>query len=227
MSLGTWLVLVLVVVPPLVALVWALVRDSIVRVPIGTQGLLLVRGKSTDKALPPGVHWVPALRRRQSVNYPAVELSYRASSDPVATSPVEAGGPPLRVVLGDRTEAVVSYTVRFVLTPDRLRVVHDRFGTLGLVSVPDGLAAGLLAGLNPVAGLYGYLFGTLAGALTTSSVLMSVQGTGAMSVIIADIPGLREADGPQALAALTVLTGVIMLAVGLAGLGSLVRYVPN
>lgn len=130
MSLGGWLVLLLVV-SLLGALGWAVARDSIVRVPIGTLGLLLVRGTSTDKALPPGVHWVPALRRRQSVSYPAVELSYRASGDPVVTSPVEAGGPPLRVVLGDRTEAVVSYTVRFVLTPDQLRVVHDRFGTMG------------------------------------------------------------------------------------------------
>ncbi len=45
--------------------------------------------------------------------------------------------------------------------------------TLGLVSVPDGLAMGLLAGLNPVAGMYGYLVGTVTGALATSSVLMS------------------------------------------------------
>lgn len=97
----------------------------------------------------------------------------------------------------------------------------------GLVSVPDGLASGLLAGLNPVAGLYGYLFGTLAGAVATSSALMSVQGTGAMAVIIADTPGLRGDDAPQALAALTVLTGLFMLAAGLARLGFLVRYVPN
>lgn len=98
----------------------------------------------------------------------------------------------------------------------------------GLVSVPDGLAAGLLAGLNPVAGLYGYLFGTLAGALATSSALMSVQATGAMAVIIADIPGLSSGpDAASALATLTVLTGVLMLAAGVARLGSLVRYVPN
>lgn len=51
---------------------------------------------------------------------------------------------------------------------------------LGLVSVPDGLAAGLLAGVSPVAGLYGYLMGTVAGALSTSSVFMTVQATGAM-----------------------------------------------
>ncbi|MFW2333741.1 SulP family inorganic anion transporter, partial [Ilumatobacter sp.] len=30
---------------------------------------------------------------------------------------------------------------------------------LGVESVPDGLAAGLLAGVNPVAGLYSYMFG--------------------------------------------------------------------
>lgn len=104
----------------------------------------------------------------------------------------------------------------------RAGVVH------GLVSIPDGLAAGLLAGLNPVAGLYGYLFGTLAGALATSSALMSVQATGAMAVIIADIPGLNAGpDAIPALATLTVLTGLVMLVAGLAGLGSLVRYVPN
>ena len=97
----------------------------------------------------------------------------------------------------------------------------------GLVSVPDGLATGLLAGLNPIAGLYGYLFGTLAGALTTSSALMSVQATGAMSVIVADTPGLTGPGGDRGLATLTVLTGLFMLAAGIARLGALVRYVPN
>jgi sulfate permease, SulP family len=99
---------------------------------------------------------------------------------------------------------------------------------LGLVSVPDGLASGLLAGVNPIAGLYGYLFGTLAGALATSSVVMSVQGTGAMAVIIADVPQVR--DGPEAgvaLVTLGVLTGIAMLAAGLLRLGSVVRFVPN
>lgn len=106
---------------------------------------------------------------------------------------------------------------------------HDlRAGlVLGLVSVPDGLAAGLLAGLNPLAGLYGYLFGTLAGALVTSSAIMSVQGTGAMAVIISDVPGLTGPAAAGALATLAVLTGLLMLAAGLAGLGTLVRYVPN
>ena len=99
---------------------------------------------------------------------------------------------------------------------------------LGLESVPDGLAAGLLAGLNPVAGLYGYLVGTVAGALSTSSVLMAVQATGAMAVLIADVPQVQAGpDASRSLVTLGVLTGVVMLALGLLRMGSMVRFVPN
>ncbi len=100
--------------------------------------------------------------------------------------------------------------------------------TLGVESVPDGLASGLLAGVNPAYGLYGYLVGTAAGALATSSVFMSVQATGAMSVIVADVPLLH--GGPQASSALftlSLLTGAVMLLLGLLRLGTLVRFVPN
>ena len=100
--------------------------------------------------------------------------------------------------------------------------------TLGLVSVPDGLAMGLFAGLNPVAGLYGYLVGTVTGALATSSVLMSVQVTGAMAVLISDVPELHGAQDPaRALATLGLLTGAVMLVAGVLRLGTLVRFVPN
>jgi len=146
MSFGAWLVLVFVVVPLLSAAGWALVRASIVRVPMGSLGLLVAHGRATDEALPPGIHWVPALRRRQCVSYPAVELSYRASADPAVAGVVEGGGPPLKVVLGDRAEAVVSYTVRFRLETDQLRLVHERFGTSGYWSaVRDDSAAALAA----------------------------------------------------------------------------------
>jgi hypothetical protein len=148
MSLGAWLVLVFIVVPLVVAVAWALIRESIVRVPMGSLGLLVVQGKSTDRSLVPGLHWVPALRKRQCVSYPSVELSYRASADPVVASTVEASGPALKVVLGDRAEAVVGYTVRFRLVPDQLRVVHDRFGTGGYWSaVRDDSGAAVAAAL--------------------------------------------------------------------------------
>lgn len=100
--------------------------------------------------------------------------------------------------------------------------------TLGVQSVPDGLASGLLAGVNPAYGLYAYLVGTAAGALATSSVFMSVQATGAMSVIVADVPLLHSGpDAATGLFTLSVLTGAVMLLLGLLRLGMLMRFVPN
>jgi sulfate permease, SulP family len=99
---------------------------------------------------------------------------------------------------------------------------------LGVESVPDGLAAGLLAGVNPLAGLYAYLFGTVSGALFTSSAFMAVQATGAMAIVIADVPAVHSGRDPaRALFTLSVLTGIVMLAAGFLRLGSVLRFVSN
>ncbi|WP_460796874.1 SulP family inorganic anion transporter [Microbacterium sp. GXF0217] len=98
---------------------------------------------------------------------------------------------------------------------------------LGVESVPDGLAAGVLAGVSPLYGLNAYMIGTFAGALTTGSVFMSVQATGAMSVILADVPEMQGPLAATAIATLTVMAGLIMLGLGLARLGSLVRFIPT
>ena len=99
---------------------------------------------------------------------------------------------------------------------------------LGLQSVPDGLATGLLAGVNPLSGLYGYLAGTVTGACFTSSAFMAVQGTGAMAILVADVPAVHHGgDAGGALFTLSVLTGVAMLAAGLLQLGSILRFVSN
>jgi SulP family sulfate permease len=97
---------------------------------------------------------------------------------------------------------------------------------LGVQSVPDGLATGLLAGVNPLAGLYAYVFGTFSGALFTSSAFMAVQGTGAMSVVVADVPAVHNSSHPAAsLFTLSVLTGAVMLVAGFLRLGSALRFV--
>lgn len=100
---------------------------------------------------------------------------------------------------------------------------------LGVESVPDGLAEGLLAGVNPMFGLYGYIYGTIFGALATSSAFMTVQATGAMAVVVSDVPAVQDGgdDAQRALFTLVILTGAIMLALGIAGLGWIVRWVPN
>jgi SulP family sulfate permease len=97
---------------------------------------------------------------------------------------------------------------------------------LGVQSVPDGLATGLLAGVSPVSGLYAYMVGTFTGALATSSAFMAVQGTGAMAMIMTDVPALHSASDPgRALVTLSVLTGVAMMAAGVFQLGSVLRFV--
>lgn len=99
---------------------------------------------------------------------------------------------------------------------------------LGIESVPDGLAGGLLAGVNPVFGLYGYMMGTFSGAFFTSSSFMAVQATGAMAIIVADVSVVHSADDPdRALFTLAIVTGVVMLVAGLFKLGTLLRWVSN
>jgi SulP family sulfate permease len=99
---------------------------------------------------------------------------------------------------------------------------------LGVESVPDGLAGGLLAGVNPVFGLYAYMVGTFTGGLFTSSSFMAVQATGAMAIVVADVGAVHSAEDPaRALFTLSILTGVVMLAAGLLKLGSMLRFVSN
>jgi SulP family sulfate permease len=99
---------------------------------------------------------------------------------------------------------------------------------LGVQSVPDGLATGLLAGVNPVSGLYAYLVGTGSGACFTGSSFMAIQATGAMAIIVADVPSVHDGSDPaRALFTLSVLTGIVMLAAGIFRLGSALRFVSN
>jgi SulP family sulfate permease len=99
---------------------------------------------------------------------------------------------------------------------------------LGIQSIPDGLANGLLALINPIYGLYGYMMGTFSGAFFTSSAFMSVQATSAMALVVASVPQITSGPDPNApLFTLAILTGLFMLAAGLLKLGSLVRFVPN
>lgn len=98
---------------------------------------------------------------------------------------------------------------------------------LGIEAVPDGLAAGLLAGLNPLAGLYAYLFGMVGATFVTSSTFMAVQATGAMALIVSDSDLQSRADPDRALYTLAIMTGIVMIIAGLLGGGRLVRFVPT
>ena len=117
---------------------------------------------------------------------------------------------------------------RQFINPKTLKDDITAGAVLGIESVPDGMAAGLLALVNPVYGLYGYMVGTFTGAFFTSSVYMAVQATGAMALVVASVPQVHAGpNADESLFMLAILTGLIMLAAGLLKLGSMVRFVPN
>jgi SulP family sulfate permease len=72
------------------------------------------------------------------------------------------------------------------------------------------------------------MLATPVGALFASSVFMSVQTTSAMSLIVASVPQVRAGENAMdSLFALAILTGLMMLVLGLLKLGSLLRFVPK
>jgi SulP family sulfate permease len=99
---------------------------------------------------------------------------------------------------------------------------------LGVESIPDAMASAILAGVNPIHGLYAVMLSTPVGALFASSVFMSVQTTSALSLIVFDVAEVHQGEeGIMALFTLAILTGVFMLIFGLLKLGSLLRFVPH
>jgi SulP family sulfate permease len=114
--------------------------------------------------------------------------------------------------------------------PGRNNLVSDLFAgiTTALVTIPDGMASAILAGVNPLNGLYALMVGTPVAALLASSQFMFVANTGAIAITVNSV--LRDVPSDQlmgALAMLTVMVGVIQLALGLLKAGGLVRYISN
>jgi SulP family sulfate permease len=100
----------------------------------------------------------------------------------------------------------------------------------GVFSIPEGMAYASLAGVNPVYGLYSGLVATLVSSLTTGTVLMISTLTSAIALStgsVLQVADVADDDMPRALFTVTLLTGALMLGLGLARLGSLVSFVSN
>src|SRR5512140_426876 len=95
-------------------------------------------------------------------------------------------------------------------------------------SVTGGMANAVLAGVNPVYGLYTVLAATPIGALFTSSVYMNIDSTGAIAATAGSMLIIYpEEQRASALAVLTLLVGAFMLIAGLLKLGFLTRFISN
>jgi SulP family sulfate permease len=99
-------------------------------------------------------------------------------------------------------------------------------GAIG--SVPDGMAASVLAGVNPIYGLYASFAGPIAGGLTARTKLMVIAPTSAAALAAGSaLAGVDPADRGEALFLITLLAGVLMLLAGLLRLGRYVRFVSH
>jgi len=114
--------------------------------------------------------------------------------------------------------------------PSRNDLLHDLVAglTVGASQVGNAMAYTMLAGVPPVYGLYAVSAGTSAGALTSGSQRMPIVPTAALCLAaggaLATLPPQQRVAG---LFTLAVLTGAIMLVLGLLRAGGLVRFISN
>ncbi len=99
---------------------------------------------------------------------------------------------------------------------------------MSVISIPGALANGLLAGVNPVFGLYSMIAGTTVAALFTSSVIMNVDSTSVTALATLDtLSGVPQDQHLASLVVLGLLVGLFMLVFGFLKLGFLVRFISN
>jgi SulP family sulfate permease len=106
------------------------------------------------------------------------------------------------------------------------KFLHDLIAgiTVGLVALPLAMAFSIASGLTPQAGIYcaivtGFLISLLGGSKT------QIGGpTGAFVVVISGIVALHGVDG---LFMCTVMAGILLMIMGMAGMGTAVKFIPR
>lgn len=99
---------------------------------------------------------------------------------------------------------------------------------IAIANVPDGLASGLLAGVNPIYGLYACIAGPIGGGLFASTRLMVITTTSASALAAGQaLSGVPAGSRANALFLMVMLVGLFQIAFGLLRLGRLARFVSH
>jgi SulP family sulfate permease len=113
---------------------------------------------------------------------------------------------------------------------ERKQLVPDLVAglTTGIADIPDAMASAVLAGANPVYGLYAIMVGKPIGGLLTSSHFMTLAVTSAMALTAGSaLIAFSGEQHAQALFTLTLMVGLIQIIAGMLKLGRLMRFVSN
>ena len=112
--------------------------------------------------------------------------------------------------------------------PERQHLRADLIAGLpgAISSVPDGMAAAVLAGVNPVQGLYASFSGRIAGGLSSNTRMMVITTTSAAALAAGSaLQSVAPDKRPQAVPLLVILVGVVLAAAGIIRLGRYTRFV--
>lgn len=113
-----------------------------------------------------------------------------------------------------------------------LSAVHLRTEVLAavavaLLSVPQGIAYAMVAGLPPAMGLYAGAVPAIVGSLARSSKLVVVGPTNALSMVFATAVAAHAEDPVAVAATLALLVGLLQIGAGLLRLGGLVDFISS
>jgi len=101
--------------------------------------------------------------------------------------------------------------------------------TVAVVAAPQSMAFALIAGVDPIVGLYGVIVQAAVGCILTSSSHLAIGPTNTISLLVASVTAGTiggEAAAPVYVA-LAALSGVMQVAFALARMGALFRYVSH
>ncbi len=114
------------------------------------------------------------------------------------------------------------------IRPERAHLRADLLAGLpgAISSVPDGMAAAVLAGVNPVQGLYASFSGRIAGGLSSNTRMMVITTTSAAALAAGSaLQAIAPARRPEAVPLLALLVGVALAVAGVLRLGRYTRFV--
>src|SRR5690242_9754793 len=128
--------------------------------------------------------------------------------------------------LRELRESVANHLTRRL--PSRASLREDGIAGLNsaVSSMPDGMASGILVGVNPIYGLYACMVGPIAGGIFSSTQLMIIATTSAASLSAGQALGnLQGAERDNALFLMVIVIGVAQALFGLLRFGRLTRFV--